>query len=123
MKHNKLTRDHLNFIFCEKFRLSQERADRLLDLFLFQMVLQISHHSSLKIKNFGTFAVRNKKERTGRNPKTGEEAKILARKSISFRASKALRTAVNSQKSKAYLKKIPLLKKNTLEKKRYTLVS
>ena len=50
----------------------------------------------MKLTSFGTFSVKHKKERIGRNPKTKEEAIIDARRVISFRASKELKRRVNS---------------------------
>ena len=46
---------------------------------------------------FGTFIVRQKKERIGRNPKTGEEVPITARSVVTFRASNVLKSKVNSK--------------------------
>ena len=49
----------------------------------------------MKISSFGTFIVRNKKERVGRNPKTGEEVPISARQVVTFRASNVLKSEVS----------------------------
>ena len=49
----------------------------------------------VKISSFGTFIVREKKERIGRNPKTGEEVPITARSVVTFRASNVLKSKVN----------------------------
>ena len=49
----------------------------------------------MKISSFGTFIVRNKKERVGRNPKTGEEVPITARQVVTFRASNVLKSEVS----------------------------
>ena len=51
----------------------------------------------VKISSFGTFIVRNKKERIGRNPKTGEEVPITARSVVTFRASNVLKSRVNTK--------------------------
>ena len=51
----------------------------------------------VKISSFGTFVVRQKKERIGRNPKTGEEVPITARSVVTFRASNVLKSKVNSK--------------------------
>ena len=50
----------------------------------------------VKITSFGSFLVRNKKERVGRNPKTGQEVPITPRRVLSFRPSHILRKKVNS---------------------------
>ena len=49
----------------------------------------------MKISSFGTFAVRQKGHRVGRNPKTGEEVPILPRKVLVFRASQVLKDRIN----------------------------
>ena len=51
----------------------------------------------VKISSFGTFIVRDKKERIGRNPKTGEEVPITARSVVTFRASNVLKLKVNDK--------------------------
>ena len=51
----------------------------------------------VKISSFGTFIVREKKERIGRNPKTGEEVPITARSVVTFRASNVLKSKVNTK--------------------------
>ncbi len=52
--------------------------------------------NDLNIKNFGTFKILQKNERTGRNPRTKVEYKIRSRKSISFTASKKIQRKINS---------------------------
>ena len=51
----------------------------------------------MKISSFGTFVVRQKKERIGRNPKTGQEVPITARSVVTFRASNVLKSKVNNK--------------------------
>ncbi len=51
---------------------------------------------SVILRRFGSFQVRQKKERVGRNPKTGEEANITARKVVRFKAGKYFKAAVNT---------------------------
>ena len=50
----------------------------------------------MKISSFGTFTVRRKKERMGRNPKTGEEVPITPRRVVTFRASHVLKDNINT---------------------------
>ena len=61
-----------------------------------KIILDLIDGNSVKLTSFGTFSVKHKKERIGRNPKTKEEAIIDARRVISFRASKELKRRVNS---------------------------
>lgn len=50
----------------------------------------------IKISGFGNFVVRQKKERTGRNPQTGEEIRIAPRKVLTFKPSQVLKNAINA---------------------------
>jgi integration host factor subunit alpha len=56
----------------------------------------LSHGETVKISSFGSFSVRQKGRRVGRNPKTGQEVPILPRKVLVFRASNVLKSRVNS---------------------------
>ena len=55
----------------------------------------ITENNEVKIMGLGTFSVKHKKERVGRNPKTGKEAVIEARNVISFRPAKNLKSSLN----------------------------
>jgi integration host factor subunit alpha len=68
--------------------LSNKEASRLVDLILEFIKQGLSDGQRVQISGFGTFLVRAKKERKGRNPQTGEEMTILPRKSVVFRPSK-----------------------------------
>ena len=59
---------------------------------------ELAKGNDVKISSFGTFSLRKKKARIGRNPKTGEEATITPRTVISFKPSHILRQAANSGK-------------------------
>jgi integration host factor subunit alpha len=58
------------------------------------MILELIDGNSVKLSSFGSFMVRQKKERIGRNPKTKEEAVIDARRVVVFRASKELKNRI-----------------------------
>lgn len=70
---------------------SAELVDEVLDLITDALV----NGEQVKIANFGTFTIRSKGERMGRNPKTGEAALIPARKVVRFKASEKLRHMVS----------------------------
>ena len=59
--------------------------------------MSLINGDDVKISSFGTFIVREKKERIGRNPKTGEEVPISARHVVTFRASNVLKSKVDSK--------------------------
>lgn len=57
----------------------------------------LENGETLKISGFGNFVVKSKKDRTGRNPQTGEAMTITARKILTFKPSNLLKTAINNQ--------------------------
>jgi integration host factor subunit alpha len=75
--------------------LSRSEAGNLLEQALEEMSEAILRGEDVKISGFGNFVVRCKKERVGRNPKTGVETTISARKVVMFKASNVLKLRVN----------------------------
>jgi integration host factor subunit alpha len=65
-------------------------------LMLNEIVDVLSRGESIKLSSFGTFVVRNKHERVGRNPKTGVETPIAARRVVVFKASRILSGRLNT---------------------------
>jgi integration host factor subunit alpha len=72
--------------------ISNKEASHLVDLILDFIKKRLQHGERIQITGFGTFMVREKKGRKGRNPQTGEEMIIAARKSVVFRPSKSFQT-------------------------------
>ena len=77
--------------------LSVADASSVVDLFFNILADGIAESKEVKIMGLGTFSVKHKKERVGRNPKTGEEAVIEARNVISFRPAKILKTKLGEE--------------------------
>jgi DNA-binding protein HU-beta len=75
--------------------LSKAAAQRALDSIVNNVVKAVANGSSVQLVGFGTFASGKRAERTGRNPRTGEEIKIAAAKTVKFSAGKAFKDAVN----------------------------
>ena len=75
----------------EKIGLSKKEAQEIIEMLFDTMKQTFVEGESVKISGFGTFNVRNKVARRGRNPKTGEELEISPRKVITFRASNQLK--------------------------------
>lgn len=73
---------------------TNQEASEVLEKTLEEIGKSLSDGQSVKIPSFGTFAVLQKKERPGRNPRTGKDAKISARRVISFKASPVLKKPV-----------------------------
>ena len=90
----KLTRFELVDHFSKQLFVTQSQASLLIEIIIQQILVALSRHPHLKLSTFGTFLVHEKKERVGRNPKTGVETIITARRSISFRASQILKARI-----------------------------
>ncbi len=69
-------------------------ADRALQAVLDGITSGLKKQGSVSLVGFGTFKVKTRPERMGRNPKTGESIKIAARKAVTFKASKELKKSV-----------------------------
>lgn len=81
----------------EKIGLSKKEAQEIIEILFETMRQTFVEGESVKISGFGTFNVRNKVARRGRNPKTGDELEISPRKVISFRASNQLKDVLEKQ--------------------------
>ena len=76
--------------------LNKREAKEMVDLFFEEIRLALEKGEQVKISGFGNFDLRDKKERPGRNPKTGEEIPVSARRVVTFRAGQKLRSRVES---------------------------
>jgi integration host factor subunit alpha len=91
-----LTRKELTETLANQLGFSQSNCAEIVDSFLDNMKSSMLQGESIKLVHFGTFTVRDKSPRKGRNPRTGETITIKKRQAISFRPSKKLREQVNS---------------------------
>jgi len=80
---------------AEQANLSKVDAGRSLDALIKTIETTLKAGNSIALVGFGTFAVKNREERTGRNPQTGQEITIAASRVPSFKPGKALKDAVN----------------------------
>ncbi len=94
---NTVTRAHLSETIYTQVGLSRNESAGLLDTVLERMSRALQEGESVKISGFGTFSVRQKGKRIGRNPKTGIEVPILPRRVLVFRPSQVLKAYVNHQ--------------------------
>ena len=94
MRINLTKKDLVNAVYMQ-LGFSKQIAENLIDDFFNTIGDNIKDSKKLKISNFGTFILREKKSRIGRNPKTKETKTISARKIILFRASKELKELIN----------------------------
>ena len=91
------TRSSLSEAVFKNVGLSRNESANLVDSVLSEILISLINGNDVKISSFGTFIVREKKERIGRNPKTGEEVPITARSVVTFRASNVLKSKVNTK--------------------------
>ncbi len=93
---NTITRAHLTETIYTQVGLSRNESADLLESVLERISAALAAGESFKISSFGTFSVRQKGRRIGRNPKTGIEVPILPRRVLVFRPSQVLKAHVNN---------------------------
>lgn len=93
----KMTRAKLARMLGDRLGVSHELCDAVVLSFFETIKQALKAGETVKIQNFATFGIRSKSSRPGRNPKTGEEVEISARRVISFRASRELRRHIDSR--------------------------
>jgi len=93
-----MNRAELVELIAEKSEITKAAAERALGALLDAIASSLQKDEPVVLVNFGTFVVRQRAARKGRNPQTGEEIKIKAAKVVGFKAGKALKEAVKDQK-------------------------
>ena len=99
MRINLTKKDLINSIYMQ-IGFSKKISENLLDDILGFMTSNIINHKKLKLSNFGTFTLRVKKSRIGRNPKTKEKKLISNRNVVLFKSSNALKNYINKVNEK-----------------------
>ena len=94
-----VTRAHLSEAVYQEVGLSRNESAELVESLLKEISDALTKGQSVKISSFGSFSVRDKGQRVGRNPKTGEEVPILPRRVLVFRASNVLKSRINDSLS------------------------
>lgn len=95
MSGNTITRADLSEAVYQEVGLSRNESANLVEVVLDEIADALAKGEMVKISSFGSFAVRQKGQRVGRNPKTGEEVPILPRRVLVFRASHVLKHRIN----------------------------
>ena len=90
-----VTRAQLSEAVYQEVGLSRNESAQLVESVLNEMADALARGETVKISSFGSFFVRQKGERMGRNPKTGEEVPIHPRRVLVFRASHVLKNRIN----------------------------
>ena len=95
MTKNNFTRKNLIRKIYQNVGFSKNFSSKIIDNFFELLISAIIISNKIKISSFGTFKVINTRERTGRNPKTKIEAKILPRKVVKFKPSSFVKKEIN----------------------------
>ena len=95
MRINLTKKDLVNLIYMQ-IGFSKKISENLIDDFFQSIIDNLLHEKNLKLSRFGTFSIRKKKSRIGRNPKTKKEAIISERNVVLFKPSKEFKDLVNS---------------------------
>ncbi|MGK9231266.1 integration host factor subunit alpha [Inquilinus limosus] len=90
-----VTRAQLSESLYQEIGLSRNESADLVETVLEEISGALERGETVKISSFGTFGVRQKGQRIGRNPKTGQEVPILPRRVLVFRASHVLKGRIN----------------------------
>ena len=94
MRINLTKKDLVNQVYMQ-IGFSKQISENLIDEFFFLIVENLKKEGKIKLSKFGTFSIRSKKSRIGRNPKTKEEKKISERKVVLFKPSKDFKKFIN----------------------------
>jgi|TARA_B100000029_G_scaffold476220_1_gene520179 integration host factor subunit alpha len=95
MRINLTKKEIINSLYMQ-IGFSKKISENLLEDILSIIVQNLKKHKKIKISNFGTFSVRSKKSRLGRNPKTKEKKLISKRDVVLFKPSKEFKTYINN---------------------------
>lgn len=96
MESKTVTRAQLGEAVYQEVGLSRHESAEMVESILAEISSALQKGEMVKISSFGSFSVRKKGQRIGRNPKTGEEVPILPRTVLSFRPSHVLKNRINS---------------------------
>ncbi|MHA7870812.1 MAG: integration host factor subunit alpha [Hyphococcus sp.] len=101
MAGNTITRADLTEAVYRSLGISRNESSAFVERILEEVAASLEDGQTVKISSFGTFSVRDKKLRMGRNPKTGEEVPIAPRRVVTFRASHVLKDRINESHRQA----------------------
>ena len=97
MRINLTKKDLVNLVYMQ-LGFSKQISENLIDDFFLTIISNIKQEKKLKLSKFGTFSIRQKNSRIGRNPKTKESKIISSREVVLFKPSKEFKEFVNSNK-------------------------
>ena len=91
-----LTKSQMADRLFEELGLNKREAKEIVELFFEEVRAALERNEQVKLSGFGNFDLRDKRERPGRNPKTGEEIPITARRVVTFRPGQKLKARVEA---------------------------
>lgn len=91
-----LTKAEMAEMLFNELGLNKREAKELVELFFDEVRVALAAGDDVKLSGFGNFTLRNKNQRPGRNPKTGEEIPISARRVVTFRPGQKLKARVEA---------------------------
>ena len=97
MRINLTKKDIVNLVYMQ-LGFSKQISENLIEEFFSLIMINLINEKKLKISNFGTFTIRKKKSRLGRNPKTKELKQISERNVVLFKPSKEFKEFFNNEK-------------------------
>ena len=100
MARQTITRSQLSEAVYQEVGLSRNESAELLESILSKISETLASEESVKISSFGSFSVRRKGQRIGRNPKTGDKVDVPEKKFVRFKMSKLVRKEINNVKIK-----------------------
>ena len=89
-----VTKMELANILFDELGLNKREAKEFVELFFEEIRTALENGDSVKFSGFGSFSVRDKPQRPGRNPKTGEEVSVSARRVVTYKASQKIKDRV-----------------------------
>jgi integration host factor subunit alpha len=92
-----LTKDHIINTIHDQLDLTKNRSAQLVGSILEIMKTTLENGEDMLISGFGKFCVKDKRERRGRNPQTGEDLMLGSRRVVIFKCSKVLRERINGK--------------------------
>lgn len=94
-----ITKAHLADLLFDRIGLNKREAKEFVDFFFEELRITLLAGEEIKITGFGNFNLRDKIKRPGRNPKTGEEVEISARRVVTFHSSQKLKEKIQLKKT------------------------
>lgn len=95
-----LTKAKISENLFEKLQLTKKDSKKFVEFFFEEVRNSLEKGEDVKLSGFGNFELKNKKERPGRNPKTGEIVLITARRVVTFKAGQKLKNRIQNYLSK-----------------------